>query len=190
MSFQTALYCWVCQMLHEISFQIINMYSIGGQSWASELLWHYSKDLLEYIQFRFLSSCNINKTFDFATLYTTLPLSKLKDKLRELVQLFFIKKNGQCRYKYLVVGRDRSYFVKNALWFYQKVLWNWYHQHARVFDWQHICYLWWTCFSTDSRHTYGYNLCSSSRRLVPLFVWGRLHTGASEEKRKETSPIL
>jgi len=27
-------------MLHETSFQIINMYSIGGQNWASELLWH------------------------------------------------------------------------------------------------------------------------------------------------------
>ena len=39
--------------------------------------------------------------------------------------------------------------------------------------------------STDSRHTYGFHLCSSSRRLVPLFVWGRLHTGASQEKRKE-----
>ena len=25
-------------------------------------------------------------------------------------------------------------------------------------------------FSTDSRHIYGYKLCSSSRRLVPLFV--------------------
>ena len=40
-----------------------------------------------------------------------------------------------------------------------------------------------TCFSTDSRHTYGYKLCSSSRRFVPFFVFGRLHTGASEEKR-------
>ena len=28
------------QMLHETSFQIINMYSIGGQNRASELLWH------------------------------------------------------------------------------------------------------------------------------------------------------
>jgi hypothetical protein len=99
-------------MVHEISFQIINMYSISGQNWASELLWHYSKDLLEYIQFRLLSSCNINKTFDFATLYTTPPLSNLKDKLRVLVQLCFIKKNGQRRYTYLVLGRDRSYFVK------------------------------------------------------------------------------
>ena len=28
-------------MLHEISFQKFNMYSIGGQNLASELLWHY-----------------------------------------------------------------------------------------------------------------------------------------------------
>ena len=51
-----------------------------------------SKDLLEYIQSRSLSSCNNIKTFDFSTLYTTIPHSKLKDKLRELVQLCFIKK--------------------------------------------------------------------------------------------------
>ena len=107
----------------------------------------------------------------------------------------------------LVLRRDRSYFVKEqkkkytnkqtiknkkTRWFYQKFLWNW-HQHARVFYWQHICYAWWICFSTDSRHTYayGYKLCSSSCRLVPLiFVWGRLHTGDSQEKRKEGSPIL
>jgi hypothetical protein len=34
--------------------------------------------------------------------------------LRELVQLCFIKKKGQRRYKYLVLGRDRSYFVKKS----------------------------------------------------------------------------
>ena len=39
-------------------------------------------------------------------------------------------------------------FCKVPLWFYQNVLWNWYDQHARVFDWQHICFVWWTCFST------------------------------------------
>jgi len=72
---------------------------------------------------------------------------------------------------------------------YQKVLGNWYHQHARVFDWQHICYVWWTCFSTDSRHTYGYKLCFSSHRLVPLLVWGKLHTWASQERRTEASPM-
>ena len=76
-------------------------YSRGGvnQMWILK----NSKDLLEYIQSRSLSSCNSIKTFDFSTLYTTIPHSKLKDKLRELVQLCFIKKNGQRRYKYLVL---------------------------------------------------------------------------------------
>ena len=44
-----------------------------------------------------------------------IPHSKLKDKLRELVKLCFIKKNGQRRCKYLVLGRDRTYFVKKNL---------------------------------------------------------------------------
>ena len=128
-------------------------YSRGGvnQMWILK----NSKDLLEYIQSMSLSSCNSIKTFDFSTLYTTIPHSMLKDTLMEVVQLWFIKKNGQRRYKYLVLGRGTSYFVSKPLWFYQKVLWNWYHQYARVFDWQHICYVWWTCFSTDSRYIYG-----------------------------------
>jgi hypothetical protein len=47
---------------------------------------------------RSLSSCNSIKLFDLSTLYTTITHSKLKDKLRELVQLYSIKKNGQRRY--------------------------------------------------------------------------------------------
>ena len=60
-------------------------YSTGGvnQMWILK----NSKDLLEYIQSRSLSSCNSIKTVVFSTLYTTIPNSKLKDKLRELVQL-------------------------------------------------------------------------------------------------------
>jgi hypothetical protein len=65
-----------------------------------------SKDLLKYIQSRSLSSCNSIKTFDFSTLYTTIPYSRLTDRLRELVQLCFIKKNSQRRYTFLVLGRD------------------------------------------------------------------------------------
>jgi hypothetical protein len=39
-----------------------------------------SNDLWGYIQSRFLSSCNSIKTFDFSTLYTTIPHSKMKDE--------------------------------------------------------------------------------------------------------------
>ena len=79
--------------------------------------------------------------------------------------------------------------AEEALWFYQKVPWNWY-QHARVFDWQHICYVWWMCFSTVGIPM-GTNCAQdSSRRLVPLFVWGRLHTGGFSRKVKRTKSIL
>ena len=50
-----------------------------------------SKDLLEYIQSMSLSSCHGIKTCNFSTPYTTIPHSKLKDRLRELGQLCFIK---------------------------------------------------------------------------------------------------
>ena len=41
-----------------------------------------------------------------------------------------------------------------------------------LFYWWRICYVWWRCFSTDSRHSHGYQLCSSSCQHVPLFVRG------------------
>ena len=33
----------------------------------------------------------------------------------------------------------------------------------------------------------GYKLYSSSRRLIPLYIRGRFHKGASQQKRKEAS---
>ena len=39
----------------------------------------------------YISSCNSINTFDFSTLYPTIPQSMLKDSLREFVQLLFIK---------------------------------------------------------------------------------------------------
>ena len=38
----------------------------------------------------------------------------LNDRLQELVQLCFIKRNGQRRYKYIVFGRDKTYYVKTT----------------------------------------------------------------------------
>jgi hypothetical protein len=48
--------------------------------------------MLEYLQSRPLSSYNSIKTLDFSTIYTTISHSKLKDRLRELAQMCFIKK--------------------------------------------------------------------------------------------------
>jgi len=73
-----------------------------------------STNLFEYIQSRSLCSGNSIKTFDFSTLYTTIPYSKLKDRLRELVQLCFIKQNGQRRCKYIVLRRDILFCKKKT----------------------------------------------------------------------------
>ena len=136
-----------------------------------------SKDMLEYIQYRSLSSCNSIKPFDFSTLYTTIPHSKLKDKLRELVQLCFITRNGQGRYKYLILGRDRSYFVKHhsdsTKAFSETDIFN---MLEFLIDNYLLCLV----------DVFFNKLCSSSCRLVPLFVWGRLHTRASQEKTKRS----
>jgi len=40
-------------------------------------------------------------------------------------------------------------------------------------------------FSSDSRYSYGYQLRSSPRRLVPLFVRDKLYTGASKAYEKK-----
>ena len=71
-----------------------------------------SNYLLEYIQSTSLFSCK-NIKYLTTTLYTTIPHSKLQDRLRELDQLCFIKTNGQRIYKYLVLGRNSIYFVKD-----------------------------------------------------------------------------
>ena len=68
---------------------------------------------LECLKSRFLSSCNSIKTFDFSTLYTTIPHSKVKEKLRALVHLCIVNKDGKRKYKYLVLGTDKPYFVVN-----------------------------------------------------------------------------
>jgi hypothetical protein len=84
---------------HETSFQlltcILSAVKTGLQNYCDtsysrgsvNQMWilKNSKDVLEYIQSRSLSSCNTIKTLDFSTLCTTIPHSKLKDRLRELV---------------------------------------------------------------------------------------------------------
>jgi chloramphenicol O-acetyltransferase len=41
----------------------------------------------------------------------------------------------------------------------------------------------------NRHHTCRCKLCSSSRQRIPVFVWGRFHTGSSQGKRTEASPI-
>ena len=71
-----------------------------------------SKELLDHLKSRHFNQVTSIKSFDFPTLYTTIPHQKLKNKLKSIIQNSFVYKNGNRRYKYLVLGRDEPYFVK------------------------------------------------------------------------------
>ena len=71
-----------------------------------------SKELLEYLKSPNFNHITSIKTFDFSTLYTTIPHDKLKSRLASIIRNSFIFKNGNRRYKYLVLGHEEAYFVK------------------------------------------------------------------------------
>ena len=52
------------------------------------------------------------KSFDFSPLYTTIPHQKLKSRLATIIRNSLFHRNGNRRYKYLVLGREGPYFVK------------------------------------------------------------------------------
>ena len=71
-----------------------------------------SKELLEHLQSPNFNHITSIKSFDFSTLYKTIPHQKLKSGLATIIRNSFIHKNGNRRYKFLVLGREGPYFVK------------------------------------------------------------------------------
>ena len=73
-----------------------------------------SKTLLESLNSSSCRNFTSVKTFDFSTLYTTIPHDKLKARLACLIKSSFFYKNGKRRYRYLVLNSrtNSAYFVK------------------------------------------------------------------------------
>ena len=71
-----------------------------------------SKELLDHLKSANFSLITNIKSFDFSTLYTTIPHKKHKSRLATKIRNSFLHKNGNRRYKYLVLGRDGPYFVQ------------------------------------------------------------------------------
>ena len=72
-----------------------------------------SKELLENLKAQSFHSINSIKSFDFSTLYTTIPHDKLKSKLKEIINQCFFHKNGNRRFQYVVIGYKDTYFVRD-----------------------------------------------------------------------------
>ena len=53
------------------------------------------------------------QTFDFSTLYTSIPHDLLKSRMISIVNNAFKHKNGAARYTHVKVGRNKSYFTSD-----------------------------------------------------------------------------
>ena len=73
----------------------------------------YSKELLENLKAQSLHSVNSIKSFDFSTLYTTIPHDKRKSKLKEVINQCFFHKKGNRRFQYVVISYKGIYFVRD-----------------------------------------------------------------------------
>ena len=71
-----------------------------------------SKELLEHLQSPNFNHITSIKSFNFSTLYTTIPHQKLKSRLATIIRNSFIHKNWNRRYKFLVLGLEAPDFVK------------------------------------------------------------------------------
>jgi hypothetical protein len=56
---------------------------------------------------------NSIKTYEFSTLYTTIPHDKLKFRRLDIINNCFVNKNGKRKYAYLVISHQNHYFVKH-----------------------------------------------------------------------------
>ena len=55
------------------------------------------------------------QTFDFSTLYTSIPHDLLKSRMNNIINNAFKHKNGATRYTHIKVGRSKSYYTSDPL---------------------------------------------------------------------------
>ena len=55
------------------------------------------------------------QTFDFSTLYTSIPHDLFKSRMNNIINNAFEDKNGTTRYTHIKVGRNKSYFASDSL---------------------------------------------------------------------------
>ena len=71
-----------------------------------------SKEILDHLQSPDFNLITNIKSFDFSTLYTAIHHQKLKSRPATIIRISFLHKNGNRWCKYLVLGHEGPYFVK------------------------------------------------------------------------------
>jgi hypothetical protein len=121
-----------------------------------------SKDLLGNLKSRSFSQVSSIKTFDFSTLYTTLPHDKLKTRLKETIHKAFSHRNDGSKCE--VLGYNSTYFsnkIQKGKTCYSE------EQVISMLEFliDNICTV-----SAGRRHTNGYELCPSSSRFIFILI--------------------
>ena len=101
-----------------------------------------SKELLEHIQYPNFNHITSIKSFDFSTSH----------------------KNGNCRYKFLLLCREGPYFVQEHSDSKNK------YTEDDIIDFRG------KVFPTDSRHSNGHRLCPSPSRHISVLIQSGIHT--------------
>ena len=126
-----------------------------------------SKDLLDNRQSRSFSQVFSIKTFDFSTLYTTLPHDKLKPHLKETIHKAFSHRNYGS--KFVVLGYNSTYFSNKF-----KKGKTCYSEEQVISMLQFLIDNIFVSFggtvSAGGRHTNGYELCPSSSRFIFILI--------------------
>ena len=117
------------------------------------------------------------QTFDFSTLYTSIPHDLLKSRMNNIINNAFKHKNGVTRYTHIKVGRNKSHFTSDPLngdnkytandickmieiWWitYTLDLVNNFSDKWLAFLWeQTVPHYWLTCFSIPTKMSFWIN---------------------------------
>ena len=126
-----------------------------------------SKELLEHLKSPNFNHITSIKSFDFSTLYTTIPHDKLKSRLASIIRNSFIFKNG---YKYLVLGYEKAYFVKEHSGSKNKYSEDYIIKMLEFLVDNIFVVFCRKGFPADRRYSNGNKLCPSSSRHISLLI--------------------
>ena len=131
-----------------------------------------SKDLLDNLKSRSFSHVSSVKTFDFSTLYTTLPHDKLKPRLKETIHKAFSHRNDGSIF--VVLGYNSTYFSNKIQ--KDKIC---YSEEQVISMLEFFIDIIFVSFgggggggtvSAGRRHTNGYELCPSSSLFIFMLI--------------------
>ena len=135
-----------------------------------------SKELLEYLQSPNFNHITSIKSFDFSTLYTTILHQKLKSRPATIIRKSFIHKNGNRRYKFMVLGREGPSFVKEHSDSKNKYTEDDIINMLEFLVDNIFVVFGGKVFPTDSRHSNGHKLCPSPSRHISVLIRSGIHT--------------